>query len=250
MSTRFFASKHRMLLLAAVPLLVPAVAALGDNPLVWQKPATITRVKKVNHEHSGPRQQMTSLLTLQWRLFQRGEGKTQREVDPKTVFRFKDHFRLALTTNQDGFLYIIHHEEGEDGSVIFPDPNVNGGSNAVKKNEEYVVPRACENIEDPKNCWIEMDEKPGIEDFIVIFSRDRITTLPNQVAKASGVVLRGEIEKLKADFRQSDVVQTSGRLAIPGQSKSFYATRLQNTNRKDNEEIIANIQLKHGERQQ
>jgi len=59
-----------------------------------------------------------------------------------------------------------------------------------------------------------------------------------------------EIEKLKADFRQSDVIQTSGRLAIPGQGKSLYATRLQNTNLKDNEEIIANIQLKHGEQQQ
>jgi len=59
-------------------------------------------------------------------------------------------------------------------------------------------------------------------------------------------VARDLIEDLINTSRQK-VRQATGRLTIPGKQTARFATRLQNTNLEDNEELIARIQLKHGD---
>jgi hypothetical protein len=176
----------------------------------------------------------------------RADGNVHQPADSTLVFKTGDQLKLNITTNQDGYLYIINQTAGQPGVVIFPDPRINDGRNEVKKNTDYVLPSYCPSVSDSNDCWWEMAPPAGTEELIVIFSRDRITTLPSELAKAGETVDEQIINDLKAKSRQT-VIQESGLLSIPGRAPVQFATRVQNTNRKDNEELITTIRLKHGE---
>jgi len=244
-------SKTCLIAAAVTALLVPAIFVPGvdaqkQGAPMWYKVATVTRVKKPDRKPPPRKTLRAALLTLQWRLLKRGNGNKPEEADASKEFETGDQLRLAVTTNQTGYLYIISQPKGKDAVVIFPDVRINKGRNYVLKDKEYVVPSFCPAYPDPKDCWFRMDPPAGTETLIVIFSRDKITTLPNQVAEAYGVVKRSVVEQLISSSQQK-VEQMTGELAIPGKKAVRYATRVQNTNLQDNEELIATIELRHGE---
>jgi hypothetical protein len=250
-------SKTCLIAAAALTLFVPAIFVPGvdaqkQGAPMWYKVATVTRVKKPDRKPSKPlpKTQDTNFLTLQWRLLKQGDNGVKLEADPNQVFRTGDKLKLAVTTNQSGFLYIIHRMNNGDGKLVFPDPRSNNGLNEVKKNQEYVVPSFCPSF--PENdCWWRMDPPTGRENFVVVFSRDPYDKLPSRVAVDNGdyeypVIQRDLIEDLINTSRQR-VKEATGRLTIPGKRPARFATRLQNINREDNEELIGRIQLKHGD---
>lgn len=234
--------------LIAPCIFVRRAEAQKQGAPLWYSVVTVNRVKKPDRVRPRPvpKTQETALLTLQWHLIKRGDGNTQEEADSSKEFQTGDQLKLAITTNQTGYLYIINQPKAKDGVVLFPDLRINRGQNHVLKDQEYVVPSFCPTFKNPKDCWFEMTHPAGTETLIVIFSRDKITTLPNQVAKAYGVVKRAVVEQLISASQQK-VEQMTGELAIPGKKAVRYATRVQNTNHKDNEELIATIELTHGE---
>jgi hypothetical protein len=81
---------------------------------------------------------------------------------------------------------------------------------------------------------------------IVIFSRDKITTLPNQISEPYSPVKRSIVNGL-IESSQQKVEQWTGELAIANKKPVRYATRVQNINHRDNEELIATIAFTHGE---
>ena len=249
----FIAATAGLLLLPA--LFVPGVDAQKQGAPLWYSGATVKRVDKPNRKRTHPvpktGKQRAALLTLQWRLLERGNGNVQQEADPSQVFHNEDEFKLAVTTNQDGYLYVIHRTNNGDGKLVFPDPRSNGGRNEVKKNQEYIVPSYCPSFLDPNDCWWKMRPPTGRENFIVVFSRDEYDKLPHQVTANSGdyeypIIKRDLIEDLINTSRQK-VKEATGRLTIPGKQAARFATRLQNINLEDNEELIGRIQLKHGD---
>jgi hypothetical protein len=189
--------------------------------------------------------QKTALLTLQWHLIKRVSDTRRAEADPSKEFQTGDRLKLAITTNQNGYLYIISQPHDKDGVMLFPDLRINKGQNYVLRDTEYVVPSYCPNL-GQEDCWFKMTPPAGTETMIVIFSRDKITDLPNEISTPYAPVKRDIVEQLIASSQQK-VKQTSGAPAIPGKKAVSYATRVQNTNREDNEELIATIELTHGE---
>jgi len=240
---------------AVSALLMPAIFAPGVNaqkqgaPL-WYSVVTVKRVDKPNRQRTHPVSkagtQKAALLTLQWHVLKRVDDTTQEEADTNQEFQTGDRLKLAITANQTGYLYIVNQPEGKDGVLLFPDLRVNKGQNYVLKDKEYLIPSYCPDFEDPKDCWFQMVPPSGTETLIVIFSRDKITTLPNQIAKPYAPVKRELVEQLLSTSEQK-VKQATGELTIPGQKAVRYATRAQNTNLKDNEELIATIELRHSE---
>jgi hypothetical protein len=237
--------------LACPGLFSDSVSAQEGGAKLWYKTANVTYKPKPDRTPPArPRKRVEpkSLLTLQWRLFERGNGNERNEVDPKTVFSSEDQVKLAITTNQAGYLYIINQEEGKDGKLLFPDSTVNGGSNYVEKNKEYFIPDKCDDTPDARDCWMEWTRAPGAENLVVIFSRDEITTLPKTVSKASDVINRADIEKIVANSsKKVKPYFGSGRLAIPGAKAARYPTWVQNTDTADNEDLVTTIKIKHGE---
>ena len=228
------------------------VVGQKKSSLFWDPPpATIHRVQKPDRRPSRPlpAKETGTFLTLQWHLLKRLNGNREVETDSSKEFETGDQLKLAITTNQNGYLYLISLPPGKDGVMLFPDLRINNGGNYVLKDKEYTVPSYCRNVEsllDPKDCWLRMDPPAGTETIIVIFSRDRVTTLPNQIAKPYAPVKRDVVEQFIASSQQK-FQQTTGELKIPGQRTVRYATRVQNTNLQDNEELIATIELTHGE---
>jgi hypothetical protein len=237
----------------AVFLAQPAIgyfSSADSNHLVWSEPVPIKRVKRPNRKPPSGRKRpavvKAPLLTLQWNLLLRGNGNEQIEVDPARVFENDDQVKLAFTTNQDGYLYIINQPEGKDGEVLFPDLRIDGGSNRVQKNRRYVIPSYCPTLSVPDDCWWNIDPPAGREMLLVIFSRDPITTLPDKVSADRAVVERHVIRDIKASSNLKSE-KVTGDLEIPGQGVIRYSTRVQNVNPKDNEELIAIIEINHGE---
>lgn len=230
----------------------PRVEAQKQGAPLWYKVDTVKRVDKPNRKaQPRPKTQRVNLLTLQWRLLERGDKNVQQEANPSRVFQNEDQLKLAVTANQDGYLYVIHRMDNGDGRLVFPDPRSNEGRNEVKKNQEYVVPSYCPTFPDPNDCWWEMAPPTGSENFIVVFSRDEFEKLPRRVTVNNGeyeypIINRDLIEDLISSSRQK-VREATGRLTIPGKQATRFATRLQNINLEDNEELIGRIQLKHGD---
>ena len=235
--------------------LVGIAAAQKEGASAWYAVVPIKRVAKPNREapaHPLPKTQRAALLTIQWHLFERGDGNKMEQADASKTFATDDQLKLAITVNQPGYLYIINQPEGKDGVILFPDPRISKGQNYVLRNQEFVVPDSCydpkdpQRFQDPKDCWFTMSPPAGLETMLVVFSRQKITTLPNVALKPFGVVKRSAVEELIASSQQK-VSEISGDLKIPGREPVPFATRVQNTNDKDNEELIATIKLKHGD---
>ena len=234
--------------LVASGLLADRAEAQKEGAPLWYSVVKVNRVTKPNREHTRPAHtvQKAALLTLQWHLLQRGDGNTQKEVNARKGFETDDQLKLAVTVNQSGYLYIVNRPPGKDAVLLFPDIRSNHGDNQVLKDKEYVIPAYCPGYEDPDDCWFTITPPAGKETMLVIFSRDKITTLPNKIDKPNSVVSRSVVDELIASSQQR-VKQATGSLAIPGKKTVRYATRAQNTNPKDNEELIATIELSHGE---
>ena len=230
--------------------IAPGIYAQKQGEPLWYSVVDVKRVEKPNRQRTQPvprtGRQKAALLTLQWHLLKRLDNKNGAEADPRRSFQTGDQLKLAVTVNQSGYLYIVNQPEGKDGVILFPDLRINKGQNFVAKDKEYAIPSYCPGFEDPNDCWFEMAPPAGTETLIVIFSRDKITTLPNAIDKPNAVVKRSVVDQLISNSEQK-VKQVSGELTIPGKKAVRYATRVQNTNLQDNEELIATIEVKHSE---
>lgn len=91
-------------------------------------------------------------------------GKTQR-VSNKFQFRTGDSIRFHVTSNINGFAYILlsSGSRGEQ-SVLFPDESTKE-SNRVERGKEYVM---------PGKGFLTFDENPGTEKLTLLLSRSPI----------------------------------------------------------------------------
>ena len=248
-----------LVLFTALATIAPTVTSrlfgsAAENPIVWDEPvkSTPTAKPKVNRRRTPVRVQRIKkgveeapLLTLKYRVLERGQEGTGDSVDPAGQFDVGDQLKLAVTTNQDGFLYIVHSSVDLDGRIVdrprmlFPDPRIKDGRNEVTKDREYVVPADCREFDDPEDCWWEVTPPAGRELFTVIFSRDQITTLPKPGELVEQKDLDALIKTSNQTLRREKTTSTVSRRTLED------GIFVQNTNKKDNEEIVEKIEVKH-----
>ncbi len=242
--------RFAVLLLAAIAALSSSVVqAQKSKALSWGTTAKVTRVQKANRKTSQPPPavQTVALLTLQWRVLARGDGNKKVEVDSVTEFETGDQLQLAITANQSGYLYVINFTEGsdEDGVLLFPAKYINGGKNFVKKNAEYIVPAFCENMETPDDCWMRMDPPAGTENLVIIFSREEITTLPNEANEAGEIPITHQTLQALQAQSVGEVRELAKPPRLRGLNPARFGRWVQNISTKDNEDLITTIKLKH-----
>lgn len=188
------------------------------------------------------------LLAAQLRLLNVDNEGKENEVAPFVAFTPNDRLRMSIKANQTGYLYVIRQASPEaDGEIIFPTTLVNNGSNFVKANVEYVLPRNCplEYVPEPRDCALQLfpySEAPQ-EYFTLIFTRDSLINLPNDV-KNTRVSLANLMSAGKISAKTMiDLIEDSGQDLISQQGDTPYAMRIVNINPKDNEEIIETFVL-------
>ncbi|KAF0249483.1 MAG: hypothetical protein FD167_1113 [bacterium] len=220
-----------------------------DSSLVWDKPVVVKRVSKPTRKPVAHRRvERVPLLTLEWRMLKRNNDGTSQETNPNAIFHTGDRIRLAIKANQNVYLYIVHHSQGQDGTIIFPDSRINNGENYVKKNQEYILPAYCPTPEfdDPKDCWWKMTPPAGREEFTIICSRDMITSLPNQSSDEIGIIKLNVISELKTNSGQTLKRTSRPEFSYQEGGSGRYITWVTNTNAKDNEDLIETIVITHG----
>ncbi|MBI3649648.1 MAG: DUF4384 domain-containing protein [Acidobacteria bacterium] len=214
---------------------------------VWVTEKVITRKPKPDRvrpttgvkNNAPPRREKVRLLTIQWRVLkQTAEGKAV-EINPESTFYTGDRLRFAVKVNQNGYLYIIQDTEGDEAATIFPDAHINGGKNFVKKDVEYILPFNCDETH-KDDCWFLMEPPDGREAVTVIFSRDKIITLPNDAEEAKKLIKKQTISSIK-DSSPAPVRDKKPKSLGAGR----FVTWVTNTNVKDNEELVSTFYLTH-----
>src|SRR5438309_140630 len=99
--------------ISAVPVAADSGSYFWDEPVKIKQPARpkVGRVRTASRPPADKHgEELSPLLTLKYKLLERVAGGDGRRVDAEqTAFNVGDQFRLALTPNQQGYLYVIHH---------------------------------------------------------------------------------------------------------------------------------------------
>ncbi len=247
--------------LLAQPLTSEMVSAKGENSVFWDAPVKVSRTQTAKPGRK-PRPKPVKpeevpLLTLNYQVLVRGDGGAAQKVDAaQQDFKTGDQMKLAVTPNQTGFLYIVHHSVDNNNNVVdrphvvFPHKSINEGRNEVKKDEQYLVPKYCPQFEDPSDCWWEITPPSGKDVFTVIFSRDKITDLSDKLSndKSSDdpdAVDMNIISKIKSTSNTKDIARVKEIKVNSTRETVSNGTYVQNTNKNDNEEIFETIELRH-----
>lgn len=240
-------------------------SAEGEASIFWDAPVKVSQPAKPKPGRKRPPSrpkpikgyEESPLLTLKYQVLMRGDGGMAQRVDAaKKDFKVGDQLKLAVTPNQNGFLYVVHHSVDNNNKVIdqphviFPNPGINDGRNEVKKDEQYLVPKYCPQFEDPSDCWWEITPPNGKDFFTVIFSRDEISDLPSKLtnedsnndkdAIAMNIIAQVKNTSNTKDIARADKIKINSRSTTESDG-----TYVQNTSKTDNEELFDTIELKH-----
>jgi len=136
---------------------------------------------------------------LRFRMIQAGLNDAPMDVDPAKDFHTGDRIRFAFESNIDGYLYVAQQGTSGNWTVLFPNPQINGGRNTVKRFSEYEV---------PQGDWFQMAGDPGIEHVFVFLSREPLTSLPGfeQPVKSFQPGSGALIAELRGSIQSRDLV--------------------------------------------
>ena len=136
---------------------------------------------------------------LRYRLVSQLASGQEAEVVPATRFTSGDKVRFAFESNVDGYLYVI--EEGSSGQwrVLFPNPQINGGTNFIRRAQTYPV---------PSSAWFVFDEQPGTERLFVLLSKEPMRELPglNQAVTQYATVDPAVVQRLSRELKSRDLI--------------------------------------------
>jgi serine/threonine protein kinase len=155
---------------------------------------------------------------IRFRLIQAGVNDAPMDVDPANEFKTGDRLRFAFESNIDGYLYVAQQGASGNWDVLFPNPDINGGRNAVKRFEEYEV---------PGDAWFELDKNVGTEQVFVFLSREPLKTLPGfdrpvkTIERGNGLM----IAELQNSIASRDLVFAKDRNPVKGQRASYVVNK-------------------------
>ena len=107
-------------------------------------------------------------LALRYSLLRMNADGEYVEVDPETVFRSGDKIKVAVESNDTGYLYIAHQGSSSSWMPLFPNQDTEAGDNRVRRNRRYVVPGTGRFY---------FDEQPGNERIMIVLTREPVTDL-------------------------------------------------------------------------
>jgi hypothetical protein len=203
-------------------------------------PPTGRRTPRPRRERAQP---AATRLTVQGQLHKFTEDGLRKLVSSSDTFGPQDKLQFSIKVNQNGFLYVIRQTTPDgNGQLLFPSKYHNGGNSYVKEDQEFLLPSNCNDFAAP--CWFRLSASGQGEKLTVIFSRDRVDSLPAQVARGDGpaAIPAQTLARLVAgsaqQLRRVDGIRVPG---VQDDRNTFWVT---NTNEKVNEEIIYTLPLK------
>jgi hypothetical protein len=111
-------------------------------------------------------------LGLRYTILKRDGAGDYAEVDADTNFVSGDMIRLMVETNDTGYLYIVAQGTSKVWKVLYPSPEVGGGSNRVQRGQRYSI---------PNDSVFTFDSRRGTEKLFVVLARQPETDLESLI---------------------------------------------------------------------
>lgn len=175
---------------------------------------------------------------LRFRLTRRTADGSVADVDPSTTtFRSGDRVRFAFESNIDAYLYVVQQGSSGRWTMLFPGPRINGGRNAVKKSDEYVV---------PSNDWFLFDATPGTEHVFVLLSKEPLSELPgfNQPVTKTETIVASIVDTLQNRVQSRDLLLESDTAPTVEDGTPVQATYVV-SRAQQGQSVAASITLSH-----
>jgi hypothetical protein len=221
-----------------------------QNPPAEEQTATRTQAVPVvtaAYKPQGPRQALGLRYTI---LKRTGDG--QAETDADAVFHAGDRIRLAVETNDDGYLYVVNRGSSGTWKVLFPSAEIKDGDNRIQKHVRFEI---------PAGYTFTFDEQPGEEKLFIVLSRQPEPDLesliyslgqkgstPTEVQKpkmllASAAFSDDMIGRLRNAYARDLIVEkVDDEQAGPKKEKAVYAV---NPSGAVDSRVVADITLRH-----
>jgi hypothetical protein len=171
--------------------------------------------------------------------------------DPNRIYHSGESFRIKIESNVNANLYLIS-EDSRTGErhLLFPNYKFQRGAERVKPLTPVVVPPLGQPA-------FTLDNMPGEERIVLICSRDEIPALqlapeqsmPDAVKLVASRDVPSDIEQnitRQEKLGARDFVWVSQEQPT-AQKKKGAGVYVVNTSKKDNEEVVYVIRLKHGD---
>jgi len=100
-------------------------------------------------------------------------------VDPDTTFHTGDRIRLQVQANTTGYLYIVMQGTSGTWRLLFPSPEVAGGSNVIRRGDMRQIPPG-------DSGQFFFDEQAGVEKLFFVLSRQPEPDLDKLIYSVGG----------------------------------------------------------------
>lgn len=117
-----------------------------------------------------------------------------QEVSANRTFFDGERFRLAVNSNQSGYLYVLCLTSQGDARLLYP--NQGSGNNRVGANTRRTL---------PERGWFRFDQEPGTEHVFVMISRRPVPEL-DDAAESGGALDMSALDR----FTESPAKASTG----------------------------------------
>jgi hypothetical protein len=192
-----------------------------------------------------------SALGLRYTILKRsGEGQTEADAD--TVFRAGDRIRLAVETNDDGYLYVVTRGSSGTWKLLFPSSEIKEGDNRIQRYTRYEIPSGYTFTFDEQageeKLFIVLSRQPEPDLEGLIYSLGQNSSAPAETQKAkmllaSAAFSDAVIGKLRNAYARDLIVEkVDDEQAGPKKEKAIYAVNPSGT---VDSRVVADVRLKH-----
>lgn len=216
------------------------------KPAETAKPAVKAAVKaaptkSVSNKTGGTHTVTASVpLGLRYAVLKRDANGQYNEVDPDTSFRSGDRIRLKVDANTSGYLYVVMQGSSGTWKLLFPNAEVAGGSNLVRKGESRQIPPGDRG-------QFFFDEQAGNEKLFIVLTRQPEPDLDKLIYAMGG---KPESLIAQASVRDDVVSKLRGQVAsrdlvFEKSDSNENAAYVVNPSTASDARLVVDIALKH-----
>lgn len=199
-------------------------------------------------------------LGLRYAVLKRDAAGKFQETDPDTNFRTGDRIRLQVDANTSGYLYLLMQGSSGTWRLLFPSPEVSGGSNLVHKGQSLQIPPGdrgqfvFDETAGTEKLFLVLTRKPEADLDKLIYSMGGNASPTDQsartiIAQASvrdSVVdrLRGEVQSRDLVFEKVDT-STAAPATTPAGTRVENAAYVVNPSTAPDARLVVDLALRH-----
>jgi len=200
-------------------------------------------------------------LGLRYAMLKRDAQGKYVETDPDTQFQSGDRIRIQVDANTGGYLYVVMQGSSGTWRLLFPSPEVAGGSNAVSKGQSLQIPPGdrgqfvFDETAGTEKLFLVLTRQPEPDLDKLIYSMGGAASPANQngsrVIIAQAHVRDAVVERLRSQVQSRDLVfekvdsSTTPPANTPDGARVENAAYVVNPSTAPDARLVVDVALRH-----